>query len=380
MRRPLINPIIAVLLSVFIIFSLYKSHKTDVTREALESRDVFLACMEKAGITPYEIVSCKESVWTRRGVKGMTTSYVVLPSGRFDTEGFREIINRVLAEKGSAILSETYYKKDEKTGNGAAVFEFSAGNNVVLSATFNNVFRRGGEQEALVNGRNDTHSPRIAIVLDDFGYSRKNLELLKKTEIPLTLAVLPNLAHSKYVCDFAEENGMEVILHLPMEPEKNTLSLEKDTLKGDMSSTTVRKIFTDAVTSVDNIKGVNNHMGSKATQNINLMKCIFGEMKKSNLFFLDSYTTDKSVCEKAALETGIPYLKRDIFIDNEADKVYINNRIRRLGDLSIARGMAVGIGHDRTLTIEALVEAVPEIRARGIRFVELSELMKDEKK
>ena len=38
-------------------------------------------------------------------------------------------------------------------------------------------------------------------------------------------------------------------------------------------------------------------------------------------------------------------------------------------------GSAVAIGHDRTVTIDVLLEIVPEMEGKGIEFVFLSELI-----
>ena len=60
--------------------------------------------------------------------------------------------------------------------------------------------------------------PHVAIILDDWG---KNQAILKKAvEIgrPLTLAVIPNLSHSRQIAEEAHQKGLGVMLHLPMEP------------------------------------------------------------------------------------------------------------------------------------------------------------------
>jgi len=42
-------------------------------------------------------------------------------------------------------------------------------------------------------------------------------------------------------------------------------------------------------------------------------------------------------------------------------------------------GSAVAIGHDRALTIETLRNIIPVMKEKGIRFVHLSELIKQQK-
>ena len=59
--------------------------------------------------------------------------------------------------------------------------------------------------------------------------------------------------------------------------------------------------------------GVNNHMGSLGTTNVELMKIVLGELKTRGLFFLDSQTTTDSVAYEVAVQLGVPALKRDVF-------------------------------------------------------------------
>gem|GEM_PF-3023165 len=50
-------------------------------------------------------------------------------------------------------------------------------------------------------------------------------------------------------------------------------------------------------------------------------------------------------------EKSIPYLKRDIFLDNQQNSSYIRNRINELIELAKYRGNAIAIGHPRQETI-----------------------------
>jgi polysaccharide deacetylase 2 family uncharacterized protein YibQ len=219
----------------------------------------------------------------------------------------------------------------------------------------------------------------IALVLDDFGYTKKNLEKVKDIGVPLTVAVLPGTPYCGTVCSFAEENGLEVILHLPMEPEKETEHLEKDTIRTDMDDATVKEIIADAFRTVPAADGVSNHMGSKATGDRRLMASVFADLKKRDMFFLDSFTARRSICRELAEETGIPYVRRDVFIDNDLDAAYIRKQLEKLQHLALEKGKAVGIGHDRGITVEVLQETVPGMRENGIKFVTLSEMVEGQK-
>ncbi|MFH1665279.1 MAG: divergent polysaccharide deacetylase family protein [Candidatus Omnitrophota bacterium] len=217
--------------------------------------------------------------------------------------------------------------------------------------------------------------PMVALVLDDFGYTKKNLESLKGLGIKVTLAVLPNTTYAKSVCEFARKNNMDVLLHLPMEPEGKKDHLEKNTILMDMDTAEVENIISRAFLSVYAAKGISNHMGSKSTANGRIMSIVMMDLKKRDMFFLDSRTTEDSICGEAARDAGVPYLRRDIFIDSDMDRGRIAEQMKKVEKAALAGGVVVAIGHDRTLTVGVMREVVPGMERKGIKFVNISELV-----
>ena len=72
-------------------------------------------------------------------------------------------------------------------------------------------------------------------------------------------------------------------------------------------------------------------------------------------------------------------LKRDIFLDNNEDAVYIRSQINKLKNKARINGQAVGIGHDRKITLETLREIIPELENEGYKIVLASSLTKETK-
>lgn len=219
-------------------------------------------------------------------------------------------------------------------------------------------------------------SPKVAIVLDDFGYSDRNFAALEAMKVPLTLAVLPDTPQVKKVCAFAKKNKLEVIVHLPMEPENSSVGLEKNTILVGMEQDRVKEIVSHAIDAVPGATGLSNHMGSKATKDTEIMRTICGELKKRKLVFLDSVTSESSVASDVAKESGVPYASRDIFIDNKLDKASIASQIEKAAEIARVNGYSVAIGHDKSVTVETLAEIAPRMREEGIKFVKLSEIIK----
>ena len=218
--------------------------------------------------------------------------------------------------------------------------------------------------------------PKVVIVMDDFGYNTRNLDELFAAGSPVTFSVMPNLPYSRKVAELARSKGYEVILHQPMEAKDKSASEEVDTIKTGMNEKEVVAILEKNINGIPGIKGVSNHQGSKATENSQLMTIILKDLKNKKLFFLDSFVTQQSVCRGIADAEGVPYAKRDVFLDNTNSEDYIDKQMLALRRFAFRKGSAIAICHDRKTTIAVLNRMMPELAADGIVFTRLSEMVK----
>lgn len=216
---------------------------------------------------------------------------------------------------------------------------------------------------------------KIAIVIDDWGYNLNNLPTLDRIKYPLTCSVLPNLSYSRRVAEELHARGYQIILHLPMEPYEK-YRLEKNTILTTMDEATMRNIIAQDLASIVYAKGVSNHMGSRATEDQRTMEIILKEFKKRRLYFLDSFVSSKSVGFELARKIGLGFAKRDVFLDNKEEAGYIRQQIYKLKVRAKLYGQAIGIGHDRKITLGVLKEVMPELEKEGYKFVFVSELIK----
>lgn len=216
----------------------------------------------------------------------------------------------------------------------------------------------------------------IAIVIDDWGYNLNNTEFIKETKEPFSVSILPNLPFSKTISEAAYNNDKEILLHLPLEPHnEETLGLEKNTILTTMSEKEVRDILRVALEDISHARGVSNHMGSKATEDVDLMKMIFNEMKRNGLYFLDSLVSPNSVCFDLAHKMDVKFAKRSVFLDNKENPDYIIGQIGKLVNKAKVFGYAIGIGHDRHSTLAVLKKYLPKLTESGYKLVTVSELI-----
>ena len=125
--------------------------------------------------------------------------------------------------------------------------------------------------------------------------------------------------------------------------------------------------------------GVNNHMGSKLTEDIAVMKTLLGYLQHREIFFLDSVTTSHSAARQAAKELGIEILYRDVFLDNEENTEAIKVQLALAERIARETGYVVAIGHPRPETMDILGPWLTTAPARGFDLVFASALRNVEK-
>jgi hypothetical protein len=217
---------------------------------------------------------------------------------------------------------------------------------------------------------------KVAIVMDDMGNSLEALDELLALGERVTVSVLPYSPHSRETAETAHRNGLEVLLHLPLESlnNKDSEAGTEGLIHSGMSEAEVRKIMADDLDRVPFVKGVNNHMGSKVTADEALMRTILEPLKEKGLFFLDSRTSGRSVAYTVARDMGIPAAYRQVFLDADGSNGLIKERLVELFRLAQKEGRAIGICHPFRETLQTLKENFHLLKDYGLEVVFASEL------
>lgn len=221
----------------------------------------------------------------------------------------------------------------------------------------------------------DAGGPQLAIILDDLGNDRAAADALLTLPFPLTISVLPHLPLSETIADEAYRHGDQVILHLPMQPDKPDANSEPIELRVGMNGEQVQSALQGMLETVPHAVGVNNHQGSRATSNPALMEELMPALHERGLFFIDSRTTASTVAYDAAERASVPSASRKVFLDDTPERAAILKQLDLAAKDAINNGSAIAIGHPHPATIAALSEDVPRLEARGIRLVFASDLV-----
>ncbi|MDR7522555.1 MAG: divergent polysaccharide deacetylase family protein [Armatimonadota bacterium] len=217
---------------------------------------------------------------------------------------------------------------------------------------------------------------RVAIVFDDAGGSPDDVEDIIAIGRPVTVAVLPGLAHSSEVARRASAAGLEVILHLPLEATDPTKALGPGGITVDMDEGQIREATLAGLASVPGAVGISNHMGSRGTAERRVMRAVLEVARERGLFFLDSRTTADSVVPSVAADLGVRAAVRTIFLDNTDEEEAIRGEIRRLIAAARRRGEAIAIGHAQRKTPRVVARMVGEFDRQGITLVPVSALVR----
>ncbi len=219
----------------------------------------------------------------------------------------------------------------------------------------------------------------LVFIIDDAGL---NVEYTKKyatLPFPITIAVLPKLAHSKDCAYIVRSNGKELILHQPMQSINHNLDPGPGKISVDMSFAEISSIVNENLAEIGpGVKGLNNHEGSEVTQDVLRIGAVLDVCQQNGIYFLDSRTTANTRAPQAALERDMKiYEKSGPYIDNVVSRQAMLAEIYKSFEVANKKGCAIVIGHvDKSVNIlpDLLLEMYPYIKAAGYRFATPSTL------
>lgn len=220
---------------------------------------------------------------------------------------------------------------------------------------------------------------RVAIVIDDLAGGNQGLEKMLSLNKPLTMAVMPLRETSRQSAELVHSKGLEVFLHIPMEPDHGKPSwLGPGAIISSMGPKEAARQVTEDLKNIPYVIGMNNHMGSKITKRKDLMIEILKIAKFRHLVFLDSRTTQDTVIPSVAKELNLTILERSVFIDGVNSLPEMRNQFKKLAAEAQEKGTAIAIGHVGVTgenTSRALAEMIPWLENQGIQLVFASQLI-----
>ena len=215
---------------------------------------------------------------------------------------------------------------------------------------------------------------QLIFVFDDGGQNLSHLAPFLKLPFPITVAVLPQIAHSKETAVQVRASGNEVILHQPMQSVNASVNPGPGAIKPEMTDNQIISLLFQNITEIGPVTGMNNHEGSGITADAEKMATVLQFCSQEGIYFLDSRTNVETKVPYVARELGYSYYERNIFLDNEKT---VDNALKELKkglDLANKNGSVIMIGHiwSADFLPAFLQEIYPELKAQGYTFTVVS--------
>ncbi len=216
----------------------------------------------------------------------------------------------------------------------------------------------------------------ISIVVDDFGaISGELLEAFFSLDKEVNFAIFPDEPFSVHTMQKASAQGRETLIHVPMEPigypnvnpGNNAIFVQYD-------KSEIEKILTRFIKQLPDCAGINNHMGSLATTDEDVMRAVMITLKKHDKYFLDSRTSNVSVAYSVAQKAHIQSYRNDLFLDSpNISQSTMDSKLSQIIELSATRSNIIVISHchnmDKYLYLKRFIS---KLKAAGFTLVPLS--------
>ncbi len=188
------------------------------------------------------------------------------------------------------------------------------------------------------------NNAQLIFVFDDGGQNLNHLAPFLKLPFPITVAVLPQLTHSKEAAAQVRKAGFEVMLHQPMQAVNSSVNPGPGAIKPDMSEEQIKSLLFQNTTEIGPIAGMNNHEGSAITADAEKMAVVLQFCSQEGIYFLDSRTNVETKVPYVAGELGYSYYERNIFLDNEKTNENALKELKKGLDLANKNGSVIMIG------------------------------------
>jgi polysaccharide deacetylase 2 family uncharacterized protein YibQ len=347
-----------------LLFSLSSKEQKKGLSSQEKLREIILKSLSFHGIAAHSVQQYKD----RNNILHLKVDF---PSSKYSL--LEHKLEDKLKEENSSLL-----KKIEQQGEGKNFHlwevEAKGGQNLII------LFSCAKERsEAFEKGKAPSRGlkkTKVAIIIDDMGYNLEDLKKIISLKKPFTVSILPFSPYAKETALIAHENGLEVMLHLPLESvnSENKTTPEGYILSG-MSKEEIQQTLEENL-QIPYIKGVNNHQGSKITTDEILMRIVLERLKERNLYFIDSLTTSNSIAFRLAQEMGIPSARRYIFLDSIIEEEYIEGMMEDLFLKAQQRNNTVVICHPFKETLRVLKEKINFVEENNLELVFASQIVR----
>jgi len=202
---------------------------------------------------------------------------------------------------------------------------------------------------------NQKIKPKLIIIIDDV-VSQVQKDKILSIGYPITISFLPPTKDHPNSAKIAQDLSSYMI-HFPLQATSAFKNFEENTLNITDSYKTIENRVKQLRAWYPKAVYTNNHTGSAFTSSFEAMNKLFRALKKYNFIFVDSKTSVNSTAKELSVKHKVPYIVRDIFLDNDRNFTYIQNQLKLAIKTAKKQGYAIAIGHPYDITFKVLKES-----------------------
>ncbi len=226
------------------------------------------------------------------------------------------------------------------------------------------------EHVALARPAAPAAHPVIAICIDDLGEDIAGTDRAMALPKQVALSFLPYADTTPFLAQEAKQMGHVVLAHVPMQAISRT-SPGAMALTLDAPDITARLLWN--IAHVPGLSGINNHEGSRFTQDADALAPVVQVLAAKHLFFFDSRTIPDSMVVSVSRRFGVMSAGRDIFLDDTISEAEVRAQLAALVATAKRQGVAIAIGHPHNVTLTILAEWLAQ--DHGVELVTLPDAM-----
>ncbi|MFQ5784664.1 MAG: divergent polysaccharide deacetylase family protein [Alphaproteobacteria bacterium] len=219
--------------------------------------------------------------------------------------------------------------------------------------------------------------PLIVVVVTGLGQSRAAATAAVRMPGAVTLGFVSYARDLQKWIDLARAGGHEVVLDLPMEPERYpAIDPGPQALFTTLPNAENLDRLSWHLGRATGYIGVTHNMGSRFTASADALGPVLAALKARGLMYLDARTSSRSVGGALAAAAGLPHAVNDRFLDAEASRPAIDRRLAEVERIARRRGLAVTMGQAFPVTLARLEEWLPTLEAKGFTLAPLSAVVR----
>jgi len=166
------------------------------------------------------------------------------------------------------------------------------------------------------------------------------------------------------------------LIHVPMEPiGYPSVNPGKNAVLVQHGEAQIVKMLDGFIADLPDAIGINNHMGSLATTDADIMQVVMNTLKKHNKAFLDSRTTNVSVAYQTAQKSHIRAFRNDLFLDSpNISQSTMDAKLNQIIQMSASNKHIIAITHCHNEDkLDYLKSFISRLKKAGFSLVPLSE-------